>query len=156
MTALPAISPEHIAEVRRLFAEYAAELRVDLCFQRFDEELASLPGRYAPPAGRLLLTRMGGQAAGCVALRSLENGVCEMKRLFVRPAFRRLGLGRILATASIREARRIGYRVMRLDTLESLTAALVLYESLGFRRVAPYYDNPLSGVVYLELALEVS
>ena len=143
-----------IEAVRTLFREYERFLGVDLCFQGFKEELATLPGRYAPPQGRLLLAQVGEQAAGCVALRPLqEAGVCEMKRLFVRPAYRGQGWGRGLATQIIHEATALDYAVMRLDTLDTLERAMQLYETLGFRRCAPYYANPLPGVVYWESAL---
>ena len=143
-----------IEAVRTLFREYERFLGVDLCFQGFKEELATLPGRYAPPRGRLLLAREGGPAAGCVALRPLqEEGACEMKRLFVRPAYRGQGLGLMLAQRIIHEAITVGYTVMRLDTLDTLERAMRIYENLGFQRCAPYYANPLPGVVYWERAL---
>jgi ribosomal protein S18 acetylase RimI-like enzyme len=142
-----------VAQARELFCEYAAESQVDLCFQNFEAELAALPGAYAPPEGRLLLALHQGQLAGCVALRKFENGVCEMKRLFVRPAFRRQGIGRALAGRVIDEARTAGYSRMRLDTLARMTAAVALYESLGFRHIDPYRPNPLEDAVYLELEL---
>jgi len=143
-----------IEAVRTLFREYERFLGVDLCFQGFEEELATLPGRYAPPQGRLLLAQVGEQAAGCVALRPLqEAGVCEMKRLFIRPAYRGQGLGLMLAQRIIHAAITVGYTVMRLDTLDTLERAMQLYETLGFRRCAPYYANPLPGVVYWERAL---
>jgi ribosomal protein S18 acetylase RimI-like enzyme len=139
--------------IRNLFREYAADIGVDLCFQGFEQELAELPGRYAPPEGRLLLARQGDEPAGCVALRKLEEGICEMKRLYVRPAFRSQGLGRELASAIIAAAREAGYERMRLDTLASMLPAIALYESLGFKRVAPYCHNPISDAVFMELAL---
>jgi ribosomal protein S18 acetylase RimI-like enzyme len=151
---LCAETPADLARIRALFREYQAFLGVDLCFQGFEEELAGLPGRYAPPEGVLLLAMDGKETAGCVALRELEAGVCEMKRLFVRPAYRGQGLGRRLAEEVIAAARRIGYRTMRLDTLEQLHEAIDLYESLGFRRIPPYYANPLPGVIYWELRLK--
>ncbi len=149
-------SEREIAAARRLFGEYEAFLGIDLDFQGFAEELAELPGRYAPPDGALLLAVEGGRAAGCVALRRLGpagEGVCEMKRLFVRPAFRGRGLGRPLAARIVEEAVRLGYAAMRLDTLDRLHAAMALYASMGFVRIPAYYDNPLPGVVYWELVL---
>lgn len=138
---------------RALFREYADELGVDLRFQDFEAEMAELPGAYGPPRGRLLLAFRDGELAGCAAVKDLGGGACEMKRLYVRRAFRREGIGRLLAVAVLDEARRLGYARMRLDTLERLRPAMVLYESLGFRRIDPYYDNPLEGVVYLEADL---
>ena len=144
-----ATTPEQIAIASALFREYAASLGVDLSFQQFDEELASLPGDYAPPRGRLLLA---GDTA-CVALRPLSDDMCEMKRLYVRPAGRGTGLGRTLVQQIIEEARAIGYRAMRLDTLPSMTTAAALYRSLGFREIEPYRFNPVEGTRYFELAL---
>jgi len=150
---IPAETPEHLDHIRNLFGEYEQFLDVDLCFQEFEAELASLPGKYAPPDGRLVLAIEGGAAAGCAAIRKLDDGVCEMKRLYVRPAFRSRGLGRRLAREMIAQAAGAGYTMMRLDTLDRLTEAMSLYESLGFRRTEPYYANPLAGVVYWELCL---
>ena len=142
-----------IESVRRLFREYAAFLGVDLCFQGFEQELADLPGAYAPPDGRLLLAVADGEPVGCVALRKLEEAICEMKRLYVKSGFRGLGLGRRLAEAIIREARGTGYHRMRLDSLRSLKEAAALYRSLGFIEIPPYRFNPLPDAVFMELVL---
>ena len=153
MTILPADSAADVETARELFREYEQAIGVDLCFQGFAEELAGLPGAYAPPGGRLLLAIEGGEAAGCIALRRLGDSACEMKRLYVRPGFRGSGLGRRLAETVIEAARELGYERMRLDTLPSMVEAKVLYESLGFREIEPYYENPTPGVRYLELHL---
>ena len=153
MHIIQANTASDLEAARALFREYERFLNVDLCFQDFVEELATLPGRYAPPSGRLLLAVEGTDAAGCVALRALEDGVCEMKRLFVRPAYRGQELGYRLAMQIVNEATAMGYAIMRLDTLDTLERAMQLYETLGFRRCAPYYANPLPGVVYWERAL---
>ena len=137
-----------------MFLEYAHSLGFSLCFQNFDKELASLPGDYAPPDGRLLLAEHEEQLAGCVALHKLEDGICEMKRLYVRPQFRRLKVGRALAESIIAEARSIGigYPRMRLDTVAPLMApAVSLYRQLGFQEIAPYRTNPIEGALYMEL-----
>ncbi len=153
MKIIRAQAPGEIEEVRRLFREYENFLGVDLCFQSFEEELAGLPGKYAPPDGALLMAIDGQKVAGCVALRRLAAGVCEMKRLFVRPEYRGQGLGRMLAERIIDEAEQLGYPLMWLDSLARLKEAMGLYESLGFKRRKPYYHNPLPGVVYLELEM---
>ena len=154
LTIVDAMTVDAGLTVRRLFEEYAASLDTDLCFQGFAEELAGLPGDYAPPEGRLLLALQNGQTAGCIALRPLEPGVCEMKRLYVRPAFRDHGVGKVLVDRVIQEARNAGYQRMRLDTLPSMRSAQALYRRLGFQEIAPYYDNPVAGAVFLELPLD--
>ena len=149
-----AVGPQDLDAARRLFRAYADWLALDLCFQGFEQEVAGLPGCYAPPAGRLLLLKVAGEVAGCVGLRPLAPDICEMKRLWVEPGFGGRGLGRALAEASIDAARAIGYERMRLDTFpERMPAAQHLYRSLGFLEIPPYYHNPLPGVVMLELQL---
>ena len=148
-------SPPQIARVRELFLEYAESLGFSLCFQSFDQELAGLPGDYAPPDGRLLLMEYEGQPAGCVAVHRLEADICEMKRLYVRPAFRGKGLGRTLAERVLNEARAIGYHRLRLDTVEPVMKnAVAMYRLLGFREIAPYRANPIAGALYMELDLD--
>jgi len=151
---IPATSADQIATARQLFKEYEASLGIELTFQGFAREVAALPGAYAPPAGRLFLATDGLEPGGCVALRSLGAGLCEMKRLYVRPAARGVRLGRRLAETVIREARAIGYARMRLDTLPSMKEAFALYQTLGFREIAPYYDNPIVGTRFMELDLQ--
>jgi ribosomal protein S18 acetylase RimI-like enzyme len=154
LTIKQAESGAQIAQVRELFLEYAKSLGFSLCFQSFDQELAGLPGDYAPPAGRLLLAEYEGQLAGCVALHRLAPEICEMKRLYLRPAFRGKGLGRKLAEIIISEARGIGYQRLRLDTVEPVMKdAVALYRMLGFREIAPYRANPIEGALYMELVL---
>jgi GNAT superfamily N-acetyltransferase len=172
----PARGEDDLAAVARLFREYQISIGVDLCFQGFEEELATLPGLYGPPRGEILMARAGRATAGVVALRPLPNyggprmtcggaglgaagedsppaSVCEMKRLYVRPAFRAARLGRRLSERVIDEARRLGYRRLVLDTLKDMTAAHALYRALGFTEIDAYYDNPLPGVRYFALAL---
>lgn len=147
-------APAQIALARELFLEYAQSLGFSLCFQNFDQELAELPGSYSPPAGRLLLAEYDGQLAGCVALHQLENEICEMKRLYVRPRFRGKGLGRALAERIIAEARQTGYKRLRLDTVSPVMKdAVAMYRKIGFREIAPYCNNPLAGALYMELTL---
>jgi GNAT superfamily N-acetyltransferase len=153
MKICQALTPEQIALSRTLFEEYADSLSIDLSFQGFAAELAGLPGVYAPPRGRLLLALAGRDASGCVALRPLGDGVCEMKRLFVRSGFRGQGIGKLLAERIVQEARAIGYRTMRLDTLPSMHTAIRLYEGIGFVRCAAYYETPLTHTVFLEFYL---
>jgi ribosomal protein S18 acetylase RimI-like enzyme len=152
---IQAAAPTEIALVRDLFLEYARTLGFDLCFQGFDEELAGLPGSYAPPSGRLLLALSGPDAVGCVALRPLEPEICEMKRLYVRPGQRGQGTGRILVDRIVQEARSITYRAIRLDAIRTMEAAVALYTSMGFREIPPYRFNPIEGAVYMELSLDV-
>lgn len=147
-------SPAQIAQARDLFLEYAQSLGFSLCFQNFDKELATLPGDYAPPEGRLLLAEYEGQLAGCVALHKLEDGICEMKRLYLRPQFRGKGLGRVLADRIIAEARHLGYRRMRLDTVEPVMKdAVAMYRRIGFKEIDAYRPNPNPGTLYMELEL---
>ena len=154
MKLIQAKSDEEVQEARELFAEYAAWLGIDLCFQNFDKELAELPGEYVPPSGRLLLAGENDQIAGCVAVRKIGADLCEMKRLYVRPAFRGQGLGRTLAEKIIEAGRDMGYARMRLDTLpRRMAPAIAMYRSLGFKTIEPYYHNPIEGVVFLELEL---
>lgn len=144
--------------VRTLFREYAGSLGVDLCFQNFERELAELPGEYAAPAGVLLLATVDGQPAGCGALRALPDvdypNACEMKRLYVRPSHRGLGLGRRIAQALMEQAVRAGYDTMLLDTLDDMEAARGMYASLGFEEIPPYYFNPIPGAHYLKVDLD--
>ena len=150
---LKAESNENLECIRNLFSEYADTLDFDLDFQNFDEELSTLPGDYVRPRGCLLLAIYKGQTAGCVGLRKLSEGVCEMKRLYVKERFRRMGIGRALAEAVIEEARKIGYNYMRLDTVPSMDVARALYASVGFKQTSPYRYNPIEDAVFMELRL---
>jgi putative acetyltransferase len=155
VTQIVQVRDQTIEAARELFLEYAASLDFDLGFQGFAEEVDGLPGSYAPPLGRLLLAWVADEPAGCIALRPLEPGICEMKRLYVRPAYRHGGLGRRLVERIIQEARNAGYEKMRLDTLATMTRARALYRTLGFRPIPPYWPNPTDGAVFLELTLRV-
>lgn len=153
----PPSSPEELDALRDIFREYASELGVDLCFQKFDIELSALPGAYAPPHGALLTAKVDGQLAGCCGIRPLDTAdypnACEMKRLYVRKAFRALGLGRQLAEAALDAAREAGYSCVLLDTLDDMEAARALYHDLGFHEIPPYYHNPIPGAHYLKATL---
>lgn len=142
-----------ISQAREIFREYQVSLGIDLCFQDFEQELADLPGKYAPPQGRLYLAFIDEKLAGCIALRPLQEGLCEMKRLYVRPEFRGQYLGLLLAKEIIAEAREIGYHQMVLDTLDTMTVAQKLYRSLGFKEIEPYCFNPIDGALYMSLDL---
>ena len=150
-------SPEELQATAQIFREYAESLGIDLAFQQFEQELSTLPGDYAAPHGSLLLAWVDGELAGCCALRPLDNvdmaNESEMKRLYVRPAFRRFGLGRLLAEAILDAARRQGYACVLLETLDDMEAARSLYEDLGFEEVPPYYHSPIAGSHYLKVAL---
>ena len=151
-------SPAELEPVRAIFREYAQGLGVDLCFQDFETELATLPGEYAPPRGALLLASVGGQLAGCCALRPMDAAdypnAAEMKRLYVRRGFRGLGVGRQLAEAVLDAARQAGYSSVLLDTLDDMESARALYEDLGFEEIPPYYHNPIPGAHYLKADVE--
>lgn len=151
---LRAETDDDFEQARPLFEEYAASLGIDLGFQRFDEELSNLPAQYSLPNGALLLAFSEDRTAGCVALRKLEGSVCEMKRLYVKPLFRSLKIGRLLAEKIVEEAQKLGYNRIRLDTLPSMTQAQSLYESLSFREIVPYRFNPAEGAVFMELRLQ--
>jgi putative acetyltransferase len=147
-------SPAQIAQARELFLEYAQSLGFSLCFQGFDKELVDLPGDYAPPDGRLFLAHYQTHLAACAALHKLEPGICEMKRLYLRPQFRGKGFGRALADRIIAEARHIGYHHMRLDTVEPVMGdAVAMYRKIGFHEISPYRENPIAGAMYMELQL---
>ncbi len=149
-----ATSDAGIAAARELFQEYGQSLGFDLCFQSFEQELAELPGKYSSPRGRLLLAQQGGRYVGCVALRPLQNNICEMKRLYVCPEARGMKLGRALAERIIAEGRALGYAAMRLDTVPGvMDSAIALYRTLGFKEIAAYCNNPVAGAIFLELKL---
>jgi len=149
--------PQELDGLRALFLEYARSLNVDLCFQDFEAELARLPGEYAAPRGALVWATVRGEMAGCCALRPLDNvdyaNACEMKRLYVRPQYRGLGLGRRLVEAILDQARQAAYSCVLLDTLDDMEAARALYDDLGFEAIAPYYFNPIAGAHYLKVEL---
>jgi ribosomal protein S18 acetylase RimI-like enzyme len=153
LTVLHATSSEQFEETRGLFKEYASSLGVDLCFQDFEHELKQLPGEYSEPNGCILVAYRDSVLVGCVALRPLTSEICEMKRMYVRPTFRGQGIGRILAQDVIKEARRRGYRKLRLDSLPTMREAQALYRSLGFTEISPYRPNPIQGAMFMELEL---
>lgn len=153
MTSVVATTPEHFARARILFREYERELGVDLCFQKFDDELREIESQYGPPGGRLLLEASDGQWVGCVGVRAIDETVCELKRMYVQPAHRGGGRGRRMLDDAISAAAELGYREMRLDTLDTLAPAIHLYRTRGFVETAPYYDNPLCGARYFALTL---
>ena len=158
LAILQAETPEQINNARELIMEYAAWVEFNLCFQGFEEEMRTLPGKYAPPEGRLLLAFWDGQPAGVIALRPLtdeDRGLCEMKRLYVRPEFRGHGIGRILAERVIAAASQMGYRRMRLDSISGkMERAITMYRELGFRETEPYYETPVGQTLFMELALD--
>jgi len=150
------VRPENtrvVESARRLFVEYADSLNFSLCFQGFDSEIAQLPGEYVPPLGGLLLAHYDGALAGCVALRKIDDEICEMKRLYLRPEFRGKGIGRKMAIEVIKMAQEIGYAKMRLDTAPAMKEAIALYHSLGFVEIGPYRENPIPGAIFMELTL---
>jgi putative acetyltransferase len=144
---------EELNIIRQLFADYQEELNEDLCFQRFDDELENPLKKYSPPKGGLFLAYWNNEIAGCIALQDIEDGNCEMKRLYVKPNFRQHKIGEALAVRSIRAAKELGYTVMKLDTLQKLQPAIRLYKKLGFIETTAYYQNPIAGVVYMEITL---
>jgi GNAT superfamily N-acetyltransferase len=147
-------SGQHLDVIRALFVEYAESLDFDLDFQNFKDELAQLPGEYAPPEGCLIIAFYQGEPAGCVGLRKLEKDICEMKRLYVRPRYRAMGVGKVLAESIIREAGVRGYKHMRLDTVPSMKKARSLYLSMGFKKIDPYCYNPIRGATFMEKKLD--
>lgn len=155
---IPVAEVSHLNQVKALFAEYVESLPFALTFQDFEAEMAEFPGRYGLPEGCILAAidsnaEAANAVIGCVALKKLASGVCEMKRLFIRPAYRGLALGRHLSVALIEQARQLGYERMRLDTIETMKAAVQLYYSLGFTEIEPYYDNPVPGALFMECQL---
>ena len=150
---IPASTTDLARRARALFLEYAATLGFDLSFQNFADELAALPGEYAPPGGALSVAVIGNDIAGCVAMRPFADNICEMKRLYVRPAYRRLGVGRLLAMEVIESARKAGYARMRLDTVPSMVEAIAMYRSMGFVEIRAYAVKPVEGAVFMELDL---
>ena len=144
---------EQLEEIRQLFREYAGSLEIDLCFQNFEEELKSLPGKYAAPEGAMFLALVDGESAGCIALRKSSEGIAEMKRLYVRNGYRGLHIGKKLVTIILEEAARLGYGHIRLDTLSTMTEAVGLYRSFGFYDIEPYIYNPIEDARYMELKL---
>ncbi len=153
MKIIPVSTKKQTLAARELFLEYAESLDFELCFQDFDKELAELPGEYSPPEGRLFLAEHKNEPAGCIALRKIENNICEMKRLYVRPKFRELGIGKELAYKLVDEARKIGYKKMRLDTVPAMQTAQKLYYQMGFVEIKPYRINPVKGTKFMELML---
>lgn len=150
---IQAKSEKQLNIIRKLFTEYTNWLGFDLSFQNYEKEFAELPGLYTPPKGRLLLAFYNSKIAGCVGLREFAKGICEMKRMYVKPKYRRKGIGRSLGIAIIEEARKIGYKRMRLDTVPWMKQAIELYYSLGFKKIKPYRYNPIKGSLFLELIL---
>lgn len=146
-------SKEHLDHIRELFSEYVHSLNFKLSFQDYENELAELPGEYAPPDGRLVLAIVDGDAVGCIGLRKINDTICELKRMYVRPDFRGKGIGRSLAEIVIEEARKIGYKAMRFDTIDTMKEAISLYRSFGFKEIDPYRHNPMEGAMFMELKL---
>ncbi|HUI29184.1 MAG TPA: GNAT family N-acetyltransferase [Candidatus Acidoferrales bacterium] len=144
---------QFVEDAKQLFAEYAKSLNFSLCFQGFDKELRGLPGEYAPPSGRLFLAFLENKLAGCVALRKIDDSVCEMKRLYLRPDFRGKGIGKKMTIEVVKAARDIGYSRMRLDTVPEMKEAISLYRLLGFVEISPYRENPIPGAIFMELIL---
>ncbi len=151
---IQAISSEEIEAIKSLFIEYAESLNFSLCFQDFDKEIESLPGKYSPPEGSLILAKIENEFAGCIALKKIEDGICEMKRLYVKPSHRGKQIGKILVEKIISDAKEIGYKSMRLDTVEGkMDSAIALYKEFGFKKIEKYYTNPEPHTLYMELLL---